>query len=57
MSKKTRYNHHLKGWVHAPASVPVNEERVSLSQRTKAHAKAHPNDSNPTINKARGEEE
>lgn len=57
MSKKTRYNHHLKAWVHAPASVPVNEERVSLSQRTKNHAKAHPKDSNPTIDAARGEEE
>lgn len=57
MSKKTRYNHHLKGWVHAPASVTVDTKRIPLSQRTKTHAKAHPKDSNPTINAARGEEE
>ena len=45
---------HRNHW-HAPA--PHNIKRLSLSQRLLAHAKAHPKDSNPTINAARGEEE
>ena len=36
---------------------PAQQSELTLRERQKAHAKAHPKDSNPTINAARGEEE
>jgi|5B_taG_2_1085324.scaffolds.fasta_scaffold224541_2 hypothetical protein len=36
---------------------PAKTSRLSLRERLKAHAKANPNDKNPTVNAARGEEE